>query len=192
MKRLILITLTLAAGLTLAACSTTAATPAPASTASAYVSAHLDTSYEGALPARNQLALGTLNLAGTPQAVTAEQAAALLPLWQALRATSQSGGASQTEINTVLGQIEAGLTEAQLAAIKAQQLTQTDLQDWAKAAGITLGSGSGQPGSGQSLSPEARATRQAAEGRTGSTPGSGGGASTALVDAVTTYLTSLK
>ncbi len=139
--------------------------------------------------ARNQLALGTLNLAGTPAAVSPEQAAALLPLWQAVRATSQSGGGSQTEVNALLTQIEAALTEAQLTAIRDQGLTQTDLQDWATANGVTLGTGGtggGEPGSGQGLSPEARATRQAEQGRTPNS--SGGGASTALVDAVATYL----
>lgn len=195
MKRLTLITLTLAAGLSLAACSAAGSTSAPAPlvvNSEAYVSANLDTSYEGALAARNQLALGTLNLAGTATAVTPDQAGALLPLWQALRATSQTGGSAQAEVNALLTQIEAGLTPDQLAAIKAQQLTQTDMQEWAKANGVTLGSSSGQPGAGQSLSPEARATRQAAEGRTGTSGGSGGGTSTALMDAVNTYLSSLK
>lgn len=192
MKRLTLITLVLAAGLSLAACSAAGGTPAPLVVNSeAYVSANLDTSYEGALAARNQLALGTLNLAGTATAVTPDQASALLPLWQALRATSQTGGSAQAEVNALLTQIEAGLTPDQLAAIKAQQLTQTDMQEWAKANGITLGTGGGQPGAGQSLSPEARATRQAAEGRTGTSGGSGSSASTALVDAVSTYLAAL-
>ncbi len=194
MKRLTLITLTLAAGLSLAACSATGSTSAPAPlvvNSEAYVSANLDTSYEGALAARNQLALGTLNLAGTATAVTPDQAGALLPLWQALRATSQTGGSAQAEVNALLTQIEAGLTPDQLAAIKAQQLTQTDMQEWAKANGITLGTGGGQPGAGQSLSPEARATRQAAEGRTGTSGGSGSSASTALVDTVSTYLAAL-
>lgn len=160
-------------------------TPAPI-TGSTYVSANLDVSYENALSARNQLALGTLNLAGTPESVDAEQAATLLPLWQAVRATNQTGGASQTEVNALLAQIEGTLNADQLSAIRDQKLTQTDMQDWAQANGITLGSGGGEPGSGQGLSPEARATRQAEMGRTGT--GSSGGASTALIDAVIDYL----
>ncbi|MBL8096501.1 MAG: hypothetical protein JNL73_20160 [Anaerolineales bacterium] len=182
----------LASAILTAAVLSACAAPAPAApveSAAAYVSANLDTSYENALSARNQLALGTLNLAGTPAAVSPEQAAALLPLWQAVRATSQSGGGSQTEVNALLTQIEAGLTEAQLTAIRAQGLTQTDLQDWATANGVTLGTGGGEPGSGQGLSPEARATRQAEQGRTPNS--TGGGASTALVEAVATYLESL-
>ena len=40
-----------------------------------------DTSYPDALDVRSQLALGTMQLEGTGNAVTAEQAQALLPLW---------------------------------------------------------------------------------------------------------------
>ena len=70
--------------LVLSACSGQA-TPAPALTSSdSYVSPNLDTTFEGALPVRNQLTLGTLELDGTPNAITAEQAQTLLPLWQAL------------------------------------------------------------------------------------------------------------
>lgn len=186
MKHSTLITLTLA--LTLAACGG-GVTPAPASAPDTYVSPNLDTTYEGALSARNQLLLGALELDGTPNAVTPEQAATLLPLWQALKSTAQSGAAAQAEVSALLSQIESAMTAEQLAAIRAMQLTQTDLQEWATANGITLGSGTGQPGSGQVLSPEARATRQAEEGRA---PGNGGsGASTAMLDAVIAYLESL-
>jgi hypothetical protein len=65
------------------------------------------------------------------------------------------------------------------------KLTQTAFQQWVAANGITMGSDSGQPGSGSGLSPEARATRQASEGRTGQ---SGAGTSTAVVGLVITYL----
>lgn len=182
--RIILLLLALA----LSACSGNA-TPAPAlSGAESYVSPGLDTTYEGALSARNQLTLGTLELDGTPNAVTAEQAEILLPLWQALLGTQKSGAAAQAEVNALLGQIESGMTTKQLAAINAMQLTQTDLQAWAATNGITLGNGGGQPGQGQGLSAEERAARQAQEGRT---PGdNSGGASTAMLSAVITYLES--
>jgi len=186
MKR-ILFTLLFTA-LVLSACSAKA-TPAPAvSNAESYVSPNLDTTYEGALSVRNQLTLGTLELDGTPNTVTTEQAGTLLPLWQALLSTQKSGAASQAEVNALLEQIENSMTGEQLAAINALQLTQTDLQNWASANGVTLGSGTGQPGQGQGLSAEERAARQAQEGRT---PGdNNGGASTALLSAVITYLES--
>jgi hypothetical protein len=155
------------------------------------MSPNLDTTHDGALSARNQLLLGALELDGTPNAVTPEQAATLLPLWQALKSTTQSGASAQAEVSALLSQIESALTAEQLAAIRAMQLTQTDLQAWTTANGLTLGGGSGggQLGGGQGLSPEARATRQAEEGRT---PGNGGnGASPAMLDVIITYLESL-
>jgi len=118
-----------------------------------YVSAALDTSYEGALPASSQLALGTLRLEGTEEAVTPEQAAALLPLWQAI----QGGGLqSNTEINAVLKQIEGKMTAEQLATIAAMQLTAEEMRTWAQEQGI-----------GMEFSPEALATRQAEGGGEG-------------------------
>jgi hypothetical protein len=178
----------LALAITLTACSP-AATPAPASRQDTYVSASLDTTYEGALSARNQLTLGTLELDGTANAVTSEQARTLLPLWQALRGTTRSGASAQAEVNALLAQIESAMTADQLAAIRAMQLTQTDLQEWAAANGITLGQG-GRPGAGQELPPDVRATRQAEQGRT-SGGNANGGASSAMLDAVIAYLDSL-
>jgi len=118
-----------------------------------YVSAALDTSYEGALPASNQLALGTLQLEETENAVTPEQATALLPLWQAIQ-----GGAlqSNTEINAVMKQIEGTMTSEQLAAIAAMQLTAEDIRTWAQERGLNV-----------DFSPEAMATRQAERGGEG-------------------------
>ena len=178
-KRFALIALVFA--VLLSACSS-ATTPAPAAAPSTgsdvYVSKNLDTSYEGALSVRNQLALGTLQLDGTANAIKADQAKTLLTLWQALRGTTQSGASAQAEVNALLAQIEGALTADQLAAIKDLKLTQTAFQQWATANGITMGAGGGQPGSGAGLSPEARATRQASEGRTGQ---SGAGASTAVI-----------
>jgi hypothetical protein len=155
----------------------------------------LDTSYENALPVRNQLALGTLRLEETDEPITDEQAAALLPLWQALRGTLGSGASAQAEIDALLQQIEGTLSASQLAAITGMELTQSDLQAWAQSQGLSSGSGAGTgaggglpggglpggglPGSGQSLSPEERATRQAE--REG---GGAGGTSRALIEAV--------
>jgi LysM repeat protein len=87
----------------------------------------LDTSYESALDAGDQLALGTLYLEGTANAVTEDQAAALLPLWQAMQGNELQDNA---ERDAVLRQIEATMTEAQVAAIAAMQLTQQDAQAW--------------------------------------------------------------
>ncbi len=53
-----------------------------------------------------KLALGTLDLEGTDQAVDAAAAAQLLPLWQLLEQLDTSGSAAPVEITTVIEQIE--------------------------------------------------------------------------------------
>jgi hypothetical protein len=169
--------------LLLASCSGTAA-PAPTTGGDIYVSQNLPVDYEGALPVRNQLALGTLELIQTDSAISDEQAQTLLPLWQALRSTQQAGGTAQAEVNALLTQIEAAMKPEQLQSIASMKLTFTNMQEWATANGITMGSGGGTPGQGSGMSPEARATKQAAEGITTSGGGSGSKLPTALMDAV--------
>ena len=192
MKRIFIPILTIIFALLLASCSGTAA---PASTTSsnsdAYVSPNLDVSYENALNARLQLTLGSLKLAETNTPITSEQAQIMLPLWQALQNMTRTGNSAQAEVNALLGQIEAAFTPEQLTAIRDMKLTAADIQTWASTNGVTLGSGSGQPGSGQGsgMSPEARATKQAAEGVTSGSGGSG--ASSALLNALISYLEGL-
>ena len=169
--------------LLLASCSGTAA-PAPTTGGDIYVSQNLPVDYEGALAVRNQLALGTLELIQTDSAISAEQAQTLLPLWQALRSTQQAGGTAQAEVSALLTQIEAAMKPEQLQSIASMKLTLTNMQEWATANGITMGSGGGTPGQGSGMSPEARATKQAAEGVTSSSGGSGSKLPTALMDAV--------
>jgi hypothetical protein len=176
-----------AVGLLLAGCGSAGEAQAPVVVAEAAAST-LDVSYEGALALRNQLALGILRLEETDRPVTAEQAGALLLLWQALRGTTDSGASAQAEVDALLAQIESTMSGEQLASMGAMKLTQADLQAWAQSQGLSTGEGlgpgggSGQPGSGQNLSPEERATRQAERG------GSGGGTSRALIDAVINLL----
>jgi hypothetical protein len=169
--------------LLLASCSGTAA-PAPTTGGDIYVSQNLPVDYEGALAVRNQLALGTLELIQTDSAISAEQAQTLLPLWQALRSTQQAGGTAQAEVSALLTQIEAAMKPEQLQSIASMKLTFTNMQEWATANGIAMGSGGGTPGQGSGMSPEARATKQAAEGVTSSSGGSGSKLPTALMDAV--------
>jgi hypothetical protein len=150
----------------------------------AYTSQVLDASYEGALPASSQIELGTLRLEGTDNAVTAQQAKALLPLWQAIQSGSLQGNA---ETNAVLKQIEGTMTAGQLAAIATMHLTFEDLGSVAQDQGVALGSwpqaqgtrqagGSGQGGAGfpGNLSDEQRAAMRAtaqAGGFNGAAPG---------------------
>lgn len=153
---------------------------------SSYTSEVLDTSYEGALSVSNQLMLGTLLLEETEHAVTPEQATTLLPLWQAL----QGGGLTiQAEIDAVLKQIESAMTQEQLEAIAAMQLTQEDLRAWMEEQGMgggAPGPGAGGPGGdeggrgpGGDMSDEERealrATMEAGGGFPGGPPGGADG-----------------
>jgi hypothetical protein len=143
--------------------------------AGAYAGA-LDLSYEGALDSPTQLALGTLKLEETADAVTEEQAVVLLPLWQALAGGALKGAAERT---AVLRQIESSMREGQVAAIADMRLTGEDLRAWAQSqtgrAGAPGGQGQGgrqRPGGGQGggqgpggaasgLSDDEQATRRA-------------------------------
>jgi hypothetical protein len=189
MSRFSVLTLFMLLALALSACGT-AAPAASLPSAETYTSPNLDTTYTNALPARMQLSLGTLKLAETSTPVTPEQAAKLLPLWQALQGMTASGNSASAEVIALLGQIESIFTAEQLAAIKTMKLTSMEMTTWANANGVTLGSGSGQPGQGQGMSPEAKATRQAENGKTGGGPANG--ASTALTGATIKYLETLK
>jgi hypothetical protein len=82
--------------------------------------------------------LGTLRLEDTENAVTVQQAVALLPLWQAMRAGTLQ---SEAETGAVLQQIERSMTSEQLAAIQSMQLTEDDLNAWAQSQGLDLAAG---------------------------------------------------
>jgi hypothetical protein len=190
MKRIFIPTLTIVIALLLASCGGTAESASTTSSnPDTYVSPSLDVSYDNALNARLQLTLGSLKLAETNTPITPEQAKVVLPLWQALLNMTRTGNSAQAEVNALLGQIEAALTPEQLTAIIEMKLTSTDIQTWATANDVTVGSGAGQGGGGGGMSPEARATKQAAEGITS---GSGGnGVSTIMLNTLITYLQGL-
>jgi hypothetical protein len=121
----------------LAGCSSThlSAGPELAASDEPQASAYLDTSYADALDVSGQLALGSLLLEETENALTAEQAAALLPLWQAVRSGTLQ---SEAETDAVWRQIQSAMTSEQMAAIQAMRLTGDDLTSWAQSQGVNL------------------------------------------------------
>ncbi|MBN1814491.1 MAG: hypothetical protein JXA14_21805 [Anaerolineae bacterium] len=145
----------------------------------------LPADYEDALSSRNQLALGTLRLEGTENAVTADQAQMLAFLWQALQALSEDSTSAPEEMSAVQTQIVAALTEEQIDAIRAMALTNADLTDFYAEQGVEMPTPepgvTPQGGGGQNsgVSQEDReATRAAAEALgtpVGTGRGSGGG-----------------
>jgi hypothetical protein len=174
------------AGTMLVGCkSSSPSTPAAASksTGSAYTSKIFTTSYTGALDASRQLMLGMLKLEGTDNAITAEQAKAMLLVMQSLQGQALK---SDAERNAVWAHIEAQLTPSQSSAIANLHLTQDDLQTWlqnnsqgpgAAPQGMPGGAGpQGTPGAGQG-GPRPQGTPGAGPGqgspRPQGTPGAG-------------------
>lgn len=94
-----------------------------------------------------QLALGTIKL---DDQIDAEQAAALLPLWKAVRSLSESDTTATEEMAALVTQLQGGMTDEQLQTI--QSMAQNP-QDWftiAQEEGIDLaggGAGAGSSGS---------------------------------------------
>ncbi|MDY0018755.1 MAG: hypothetical protein RBT47_02000 [Anaerolineae bacterium] len=126
------------------------------------------------------LALGTLLLEETENAVTPEQAAALLPLWQAIRGGGLQGNA---ETEAVLKQIKAQMTAEQLGAIDAMELTAEDMSTWMEESGMDMeapgpmGTPGAMPGGTPGVVPEGgRGGGQGAmpEGTPRARPGGGG------------------
>jgi len=120
---------------TLTACGGTSNGTGPASVPQGGASA-------GALPATTQLIIGTIKLDGTDQAVTAEQAAELLPLWQTMQVLSDSGTAAEQEKEALLAQIQETMTAEQMQAITGLNLTREDMMSIMQQQGTAMGSGS--------------------------------------------------
>lgn len=118
----------------------------------------LNADYENALSVEMQLALGSLALDGSENAIDAEEAGELLPLWKAISSLSQSDSAAAEEIQAVFNQIEETMTPEQIEAIAAMQLTREDMTELAEELGLNFGAG----GRFGELTPEMQATMEAA------------------------------
>ncbi|MBE2224536.1 MAG: hypothetical protein IAF02_23555 [Anaerolineae bacterium] len=118
--------------LILTACGGTASEPAATSgngaAAQAGDAVRLSENYSNALPVQAQLAIGMLQLENGDKAVDETEAAALLPLWQAVQSLSNSETAADAEVTAVLNQIQDTMTPEQVAAIAAMQLTDESFQ----------------------------------------------------------------
>jgi hypothetical protein len=87
----------------------------------------LTDSYENALPIPTQLLIGTFQLETTDLAVTPEQAAELIPLWQVLQSLNESDSAAQEETDALIKQIQETMNPEQIQSIKEMQLTPEDM-----------------------------------------------------------------
>lgn len=106
----------------------------------------LNDDYADALPVSSQLAIGTLMLEGTEDAVTVEQAGELLPNWQMLQALQSSGTAAEAELDAVLNQIQGAMTDEQLTTIKEMQLTLDSMMELVQEQGLRMGAAAGTGG----------------------------------------------
>lgn len=212
MKRLILIIFMVP--LLLAACSTTPSTSSGTDSSAAIAPASnqdvtpqpsgeealstevITTDYDDATSVRNQLAFGTMKLDGTAQAVTAEQAKTLLPLWQAMSALSGNTSTVPEELNAVQNQIFASMTPEQLQAIADLQITNAKISEFYAEKGIVLPTMepgvTRNPGAMKDLPEADREATKAARQASGEVSGAGAGAGqltkTLLYDEVVKYL----
>jgi len=160
----------------------------------------LSTEYENAASLRNQLALGIMALEGTAQAVLAEQAVDLLPLWQAMAVLEQSQNSAQVEVDALQTQLVESLSTEQLQAIADMRLTNDDLAAFYSEQGIEMGSTSGESqgmqGANKDMNEEERAAfraaRQASEaGDSSGSSGSGQERKNILTEEVIAFITEL-
>ncbi len=190
MKTLRTLTLLAVSAFLLIACAPSAEVPAaPTSIAGEY----LTTEYDDAASLRNQLAFGIMQLDGTLNAVTLEQAKTLIPFWQAIISLSGDETTASEELTAVQDQIVAVLTAEQLQAIAAMQLTNADLNAFYAEFGIVLPTPipgvTKVPGSGSGKTEEEKAAAHAAAEAAGQTTGTGQSAKTLLFEKTIEYLT---
>ncbi|MEZ4645386.1 MAG: hypothetical protein R3E31_22080 [Chloroflexota bacterium] len=107
--------------------------------AAAASQSQLRDNYDDALSVQGQLALGTIQLDETAQAVDETQAAELLPLWQALNTLSTSDTAASVEIDAVVKQIEETMTSAQVEAIAVMALTNASVTELQNSGALAFG-----------------------------------------------------
>ena len=105
------------------------------------------------LPLAMEILVGTFKLEGTANAVTADEAAKLLPLWQVYKDLSASSSAAQQEIDGLAGQIQSTMTPEQVQAITDMKLTRRDIFQTMQTLGIAstggpTASGTPRPGGG--------------------------------------------
>ena len=110
--------------------------------------------------------MGTFNLDGSSNEVSADEAVALLLLWKAVRSLGSSDTIATEEMNALYDQIQETMTSDQVAAIDETQLTRESMTEISQKLGIELFGNGGRFGT---FTPELQATAQAA-GESGQFP----------------------
>lgn len=103
------------------------------------------------LTPETKLAVGTIKLDGTAQAVDSQEAAQLLPLWQLMSELYSNSAAAPQEFTAVVDQVQSTMKPAQLKAIDDMSLTGSDVFSVFQGQGGFAGGGNGSsPRSGGS------------------------------------------
>ncbi len=152
------VTIFMGLGLILAGCAVqqSAATGSSSATATNAASGQSSLSLSMQAGIFYPLALGTLNLEGTDLAVTPQQAATLLPLWQAADNLVTAGNATAEDQEAAFQQIQDAMTAEQVQAIQSMNLSGQNMLDLAQKLGIEM------PAGQATLTPEQQATMDAA------------------------------
>ncbi len=170
-----------------------ACAPTVEATPTSLASAYLSIEYTDAANVRSQLAYGTIKLADTTNAITAEQAKAMIPLWQAIISLSGDTTTASEELTAVQDQLTAVLNETQLQSIAEMQITNAELNDFYAQYGVSLPTPvpgvTKVPGSGSGKTDEEKAAAQATAAALGQTTGTGQSAKTLLFEKTIEYLT---
>ena len=138
----------------------TAAAPVATNKPAETTSVQLTSDYENAVSVEMQLALGMMNLEGTANAITKEQAAVLLPLWTSFSTLSQSmmpdmgnmgqgqagdtpqpptmDESAQKQLTELTEQIQSALTVEQIQAIADMKITQESAQTIMQELGLEM------------------------------------------------------
>lgn len=146
MKRILVFTLLSATALALSACGA----QKTSSTSGASEFRNNSALRNRPLSPEAKLALGTIKLEGTPEAVDASQAARLLPLWQLMAQLNKSTSTAPQEVTAVMDEIQAGMDPAQVKAIDEMQLTAADVFSSFQQGQGTSGSAADPGGASQS------------------------------------------
>ncbi len=151
MKRYLLLTCLLAGALVLTACAGQA-TPTASGTDGG-TNGFRSANGNGGSTFRNlspeaKLALGTIKLEGTGQAVDPKTAAKLIPLWQLMTQLDSSTSSAPQEVTATMDQIKQTMAADQVNTINHMTLTQADLYTVFQQQSQANGSGSGTGGSG--------------------------------------------
>lgn len=153
MKKIAVVMILLSFSL-LSACSAVQSVISPAGSAADPGQAGIDPS---GMDNETKLLIGTLKLEGTAQAVTADQARTLLPLWKAVKSLSSAESTAQGEIDALYTQIKETMTADQVKAIDALNMNQEEITALMTDLGVEMEA----PGDMPEVSQDQRATMQA-------------------------------